>query len=163
MRYMRLRVERDGSVTLSLPFFVSYARGRKFLEDKAGWIREKLRDLSLRPESILRQGSAADYRDSREAAQRLVEERLVYFQQFYDAAWKRVSIRDQKTRWGSCSRAGHLSFNYRLLHLPPHLANYVIVHELCHLLEFNHSPRFWALVARTFPDHCALRRELRLL
>ncbi|MEK9151145.1 MAG: SprT family zinc-dependent metalloprotease [Patescibacteria group bacterium] len=160
---MRIVVRRDGSVLLTLPFFVSYERGRRFFESKAGWIREKIADLAERPDHILRRGGVREYRESREAACRLVEERLAHFQEIYRVSWKRVSIRNQKTRWGSCSHGGSLSFNYRLISLPPHLADYVIVHELCHLLELNHSPKFWALVARTFPDYLSLRRELRLL
>lgn len=156
-------MRRDGSVTLTLPFFVSAKRGRLFLESKEEWIREKMRNLAERPDDILRRGGIREYRASREAARRLVEERLAHFQEIYRVSWKRVSIRNQKTRWGSCSQKGGLSFNYRLMLLPSHLADYVIVHELCHLSELNHSPEFWALVARTFPDHRALRRELRLL
>jgi len=74
-----------------------------------------------------------------------------------------VSIRNQKTRWGSCSRQKNLSFSYRLFLLPPRFCDYVIVHELCHLKEMNHSPKFWALVARTFPDYKKLRREMKAL
>lgn len=162
-RHVRITVRRDGNVTLTLPFFVSAKRGRLFLESKKEWIREKIRNLAEQPDHILRRGGVREYRESREAARRLVEERLAYFQEFYKVTWKRVSIRNQKTRWGSCSHGGSLSFNYRLISLPPHLADYVIVHELCHLSELNHSPEFWALVARTFPDYRALRRELRLL
>ena len=162
-KHLRIIVRGDGSVSLTLPFFVSVRRGRKFLESKERWIQEKIRDFALRPDTILCRGGVREYRDSREAARRFIEERLVHFQKFYEVTWKQVSIRNQKTRWGSCSRAGRLSFNYRLLLLPPHLADYVIVHELCHLLELNHSPKFWALVAQTFPDYRVLRRELKLL
>ncbi|MFZ2299859.1 MAG: SprT family zinc-dependent metalloprotease [Candidatus Moraniibacteriota bacterium] len=160
-KHLRIIVRGDGNVTLTLPLFVSVRRGRQFLESKEQWIREKIRDLAMRPDTILRRGSAREYRDSRETARRFVEERLSYFQKFYKVIWKQVSIRNQKTRWGSCSRASRLSFNYRLLSLPPHLADYVIVHEMCHLSELNHSPKFWALVACTFPDYRALRRDLR--
>ncbi|NBS67881.1 M48 family peptidase [bacterium] len=66
-----------------------------------------------------------------------------------------------RTRWGSCSKRGNLNFNYRILFLPPHLADYLIVHELCHLKEFNHSPRFWALVAQGCPNYHACKKELR--
>lgn len=162
-RQLRITLSRDGSVGLSIPTFVSYERGRLFLESKAEWIREKIRALALRPETILLRGSAEEYQANREAARKLIETRLAYFQECYGVSWKRVSVRNQKTRWGSCSREGNLSFNYRLLYLPPHLADYVIVHELCHLLEFNHSPKFWALVGRSIPDYRELRRELRLL
>ncbi len=66
-----------------------------------------------------------------------------------------------KTRWGSCSKKKNLNFNARIAQLPDHLIDYVIVHELCHLIEFNHSAKFWALVAQTIPDPQNCRRELR--
>lgn len=162
-RHLRLTVHRDGSVILALPFFVSYKKGQEFLESKMGWIREKLKEFASQPDNLLLRGSVKEYRASRRAARKLIVERLNYFQKVYTGRWKRVSIRNQKTRWGSCSRSGNLSFNYRLLLLPSHLCDYVIVHELCHLIELNHSPKFWALVARTFPDYKDLRHELRLL
>lgn len=80
---------------------------------------------------------------------------------YYGVTWGRVTIRNTVSRWGSASRAGNLNFNYRVLFLPPHLAEYVLVHELCHLRELNHSPRFWALVAETIPDWKERRRALR--
>jgi predicted metal-dependent hydrolase len=162
-RHIRLAVHRDGRVILTLPFFVSYKRGRVFLESKVEWIREKVKNFAAQPQQLLYRGGAKEYTASRAQALQLIEERLEYFKHIYPAQWKRVSIRNQKTRWGSCSRAGNLSFNYRLLLLPPHLRDYIIVHELCHLVEMNHSQHFWALVARTFPDYKNLRKELRLL
>jgi predicted metal-dependent hydrolase len=73
----------------------------------------------------------------------------------------RVSIKEQKSRWGSCSRAGNLNFNWRLLLAPLPVLDYVVVHELAHLKEANHGPRFWALVAGVCPDHRVHRRWLR--
>lgn len=73
----------------------------------------------------------------------------------------RVSIRRQRTRWGSCSKKGTLSFNHRLCLLSPVLQEYVLVHEVCHLLAFDHSRRFWALVEQKVPRWHVLRRELR--
>jgi predicted metal-dependent hydrolase len=72
-----------------------------------------------------------------------------------------VRIRDQKTRWGSCSAQGRINLNWRLALAPVVVADYVIVHELCHLRELNHSPRFWQLVEKWVPDHAVHRRWLR--
>ena len=102
-----------------------------------------------------------DYALHKKNARTLAEERLVHFNSLYHFSYDRISIRNQKTRWGSCSKKGNLSFNYRIVLLPPHLADYIIVHELCHLEVFNHSKQFWDMVARTIPAHRELRRELR--
>lgn len=73
----------------------------------------------------------------------------------------RLTLRDQRTRWASCSRSGSLSFNWRLIMAPPEVLDYVVIHELAHLREMNHSPRYWRLVARHCPDHRAHRQWLR--
>lgn len=67
--------------------------------------------------------------------------------------YNRITVRDQKTKWGSCSRKGNLSFNWRLVLFPPHVLRYIVIHELCHLRHFDHSPAFWNLVARHVPDY----------
>lgn len=102
-----------------------------------------------------------DYIKNKEKTRSLVLERLEFFNRSYSFYYNRVSIRDQHTRWGSCSKKANLNFNYRLIHLPAHLSDYVIVHELCHLEEMNHAKSFWDLVAKTFPNHRELRRELK--
>ncbi len=92
----------------------------------------------------------------------IVGERLTFFNQAYNFTYKRIFVRDNRSRWGSCSAAGNLNFNLRLTLLPPELQDYVVIHELCHLGELNHSPRFWALVARTQPHFKKIRKILRL-
>ena len=91
----------------------------------------------------------------------LVKERLEYFNQFYNFKYGRVAIRNQKTRWGSCSKKGNLNFNYKIVLLTSKQSDYIIVHELCHLKEFNHSGSFWSLVAETVPDYKEIRSSLR--
>lgn len=97
----------------------------------------------------------------RVSARVFVHHRLLVLNELYGFAYNRVAIRNQRTRWGSCSKRGNLNFNYRIASLPLHLADYVIVHELCHLMEFNHSQKFWDMVSRAIPDHRERRRELR--
>lgn len=97
----------------------------------------------------------------RESARALAHDRIRKLNAGYDFSYRRISIRNQKSRWGSCSKRGNLNFNYRIALLPPHLADYIIVHELMHLQELNHSPKFWNLVAHVIPNHRECRKELR--
>ncbi|MHB8345682.1 MAG: M48 family metallopeptidase [Acidiferrobacterales bacterium] len=97
----------------------------------------------------------------RNAARIHVSERMDHFATLVGRSPVRLSIRGQKTRWGSCSALGTISINWRLMQAAPELLDYVVVHELCHLLHRNHSLRFWREVARIVPDHLRLRRELR--
>lgn len=88
-------------------------------------------------------------------------ERLRHFAPRLDLAPPALGLSSARTRWGSCSRAGGIRINWRLIHLPAHLGDYVVVHELAHLHEMNHSPRFWAQVARAYPAWQVARAELR--
>lgn len=110
---------------------------------------------------IVRRSSRTRHALARERARALVAARLAHYAPAYGIFFGRIFIRDQKTRWGSCSSRGNLNFNWRIAMLPPALADYVVVHELCHLIEFNHSPKFWALVGRAVPEYKQLRRHLR--
>lgn len=100
------------------------------------------------------------YLAHKEAARDFVDLKLKTLNMYYGFSYGRVAIRDQQSRWGSCSKKGNLNFNYRLLYLPEPLADLVIVHELCHLKEFNHSADFWKLVAETIPDFEIRRKAL---
>ena len=97
----------------------------------------------------------------RKQAKQLVMERLEHFNLFYNFSYKKVFIKNQKTRWGSCSTNRNLNFNYNILFLPTHLQDYLVVHELCHLQEMNHGQDFWNLVARQIPDYKNCAKELR--
>ncbi len=97
----------------------------------------------------------------REQARRFVQNRIAHFNNFYNFKVNRIAIKNQTTRWGSCSSRGNLNFNYKIIYLRPALADYLIVHELCHLGELNHSKRFWALVCKTIPDYVRINKELR--
>jgi predicted metal-dependent hydrolase len=96
----------------------------------------------------------------RQAARAILRERVTALNKPTGYAWSRIRIADQTTRWGSCSTRGTLSFNWRLLMAPPEVLDYVVIHELAHLKEMNHSPRFWALVEAQCPDY---KRQARWL
>lgn len=97
----------------------------------------------------------------KELAREVVHERLQHFNTLYQFEYKRVAIKNQKTCWGSCSEYGNLNFNYKVIFLPEPIMDYVIVHELCHLVELNHSPAFWAHVERVLPDYKERKKLLR--
>lgn len=97
----------------------------------------------------------------REQARTLVENRISYFNKFYNFEINRIAIKNTRTRWGSCSSKKNLNFNYKIIYLKPELADYLIVHELCHLGQLNHSKKFWSLVFKTVPNHVKINKELK--
>jgi len=108
-------------------------------------------------------GGRSKYLKHKEEARHLILSRLLHFNQFYNFTYNRVAIRDQKSRWGSCSSKKNINFNYRILFIPPELADYIIVHELCHLGQMNHSRDFWNLVSKTIPDFRQKRAKLKAI
>lgn len=162
-RRLRLSVSAGGALAISAPYWVSGSFIERFLQTHAEWIGEKVKLFERIGRSPLAHGGKREYARYKEAARGLAEARLAAFNESYGFHYQQISIRNQKTRWGSCSRRGNLSFNYRIALLPPALADYVILHELCHLGAFDHSARFWALLERTMPDYRDRRRALRKL
>ncbi|MBX4192386.1 M48 family metallopeptidase [Candidatus Parcubacteria bacterium] len=112
---------------------------------------------------LLLRRNRRQYLKVKEDARMLVHARVAYFNLHYKSPVKKIFIKNHKSRWGSCSSKGNLNFNYKILYLPPVMQDYIIVHELCHLHQFNHSPKFWALVAQTVPNHRTIRAALRKL
>jgi predicted metal-dependent hydrolase len=161
-RHLRLSISADGRVLLTRPFWVSEKKALNFLESKKVWLEEKWQELQMKPDNYFRRGGRLDYLKYKETARALVVAKIEHFNSLYKFSFSRISIRDQRSRWGSCSKNGGLNFNYRLVFLPEELLDYLVVHELCHLGELNHSPAFWRLVERSIPDYSRRRRALRL-
>ena len=156
---MRLSVQAGGAVVLTVPHRVDVGTIERFLAKHTEWISRasaKMRQLKALPVSGRR-----DYLKHKEVAREFICERVAHWNQLYQFPHSRIAIKNTKRLWGSCSRKGNLNFSYALLFLPRELADYVVVHELCHLKEHNHSRAFWALVAKVLPMHHELRRELR--
>lgn len=93
-------------------------------------------------------------------AHQVLADRLFDWSERMNLPYKKVQIRRQQTRWGSCSSQGHINLNAKLMFLPAECIDYVIVHELCHLVHMNHSRRFWALVAKHYPNYKAAKYRL---
>jgi predicted metal-dependent hydrolase len=91
----------------------------------------------------------------------IVEEGVEEYNKFYNFEYNRIAIKDNRTNWGSCSTKGNLNFNWKLIFAPLEVIDYVIVHELCHLKEHNHSKHFWDLVAEQIPNHKLYRKWLK--
>jgi hypothetical protein len=90
-----------------------------------------------------------------------VEHFMAHYGPYHGITIGKIAIRNQKSRWGSCSKKGNLNFNYKLAFLSPEVRDYIIVHEICHIKEFNHGKDFWALVGEMMPEYKALRKQLR--
>ena len=160
---IRITVYHDSRVIITSPKYVSENVIEKFIQSKALWIFNKTTHFMNNPKTILRSGGGRDYREYKEKALKIVHERLFHFNTEYNFTWKNVTIKNTKGRWGSCSKKGNLNFSYKLALMPRELMDYVVVHELCHLREMNHSEKFWNLVARTFPHYKVLRKELKTM
>ena len=159
-RRMRLTVYCNGSFVVTVPKDTSATLVEKLLHEKGMWIIKKIEYFKNLGIPKLRISSTKQYEQFKEEAVHLAEKRVRYFNESYGFSYKKINIKNQKTRWGSCSRKGNLNFNYKIALLPQRLADYIIVHELCHLGAFNHSQKFWNLIARTMPNHAELRKEL---
>ncbi len=158
---MRIAVYGDASVVVTLPCGAYDHAAEKFLQVKASWLLDKISYFKSRGIVNILKNGQREFRKNKEAALRLAEARVDYFNAIYKYKFNKIAIKRQKTRWGSCSRQGNLNFNFKILFLPPPIADYIIVHELCHLKEFNHSKKFWALVRETVPDYPDLKKALR--
>jgi predicted metal-dependent hydrolase len=124
------------------------------------WVSQDKLEFGLADDASLRE-RGLDW--MRRQALRFFRERVAVLSQALGLCVSKVGLSDAQTRWGSCGANGRVLLNWRLMLLPPHLIDYVVAHELAHLRELNHSPRFWDIVASLYPDHRSARRELNAL
>jgi predicted metal-dependent hydrolase len=125
------------------------------------WFVVRKRIVRRRRPRVATAKSKIEFKELSPIARALVHERLDHFNRYYGYIYGKVFIRNTRTRWGTCSSKSNLGFNYRIAKLPTALTDYIVVHELCHLAELNHSPQFWALVAKTMPDWKVRRKALQ--
>jgi predicted metal-dependent hydrolase len=154
-----IRVLPGGKVITTRPVWATEAAVLRFLASKREWIARAVGKMSKK--KVLAGSAAMGFKNNQRTAKAFVEEKVAKLNQVYGFMIGKIRVKDQASRWGSCSAKGNLNFNYRIVSLPDDLAEYVVVHELCHIKELNHSRAFWDLVALTVPDHRARRKELR--
>jgi predicted metal-dependent hydrolase len=153
-RYL-LRVDQDGRVRVTIPRGGSRREADAFARRHVAWIarqRARLDRPALAPEDRDR------YRAHAGAA---LPARLLELAHIHGLRVARISIRNQRTRWGSCGKDGHICLNWRLIRMPDAVRDYVLIHELMHLRRMDHSPEFWRLVGDACPDYRDARAWLR--
>ncbi len=153
---LAVQIRADGTVIARAPLRMPKDRILYFLSEKASWIRMQQGRMQER-ENMRQQArihlDAAQEKELRERAKSVLAQRTAYFARQVGVTYGRITVRDQKTRWGSCSQTGNLNFNFRLILAPPEVLDYVVVHELCHRRQMNHSAQFWQEVAQVLPDY----------
>jgi predicted metal-dependent hydrolase len=157
---LKLKIRRDGEILVTAPSRLSKIHIDAFVSEQAPWIIEKLHYLNSLPQPNIKV-QKEDYKRYKERARSLVKKHILKLNEHYKFSFNSVSIRDQKTRWGSCSSKKNLSFSYKIALIPEIFVEYIVAHELCHLQEMNHGPQFWNLVAQTIPEYKRIQEELR--
>lgn len=155
-----LKVKTDGSVVVRAPVRLAKYRIAQFVKNHEAWIltQQNKAEVYRRNVHVI---TDEERREGIAGAKKIFPERATYFAKRMGVTYNRITIREQKTRWGSCSSAGNLNFNWKLVLMPPELLDYVVVHELAHRREMNHSPRFWAVVEKELPDYRERREKLK--
>ena len=158
-RYV-IRVRPDGSVRVTLPRWGSRRHAELFAEQQRSWI-ERQRAHVLERAARRHPYTSEALKEFRLRAVRELPVRLMRLAEFYGLQVARISVRNQRSRWGSCSPSGHICLNWRLVLMPDAVCDYVLIHELMHLRRLDHSRHFWRLVAHACPDYEDSRRWLR--
>lgn len=164
-RTLSLQVKHDGRVIVRAPYRATLSEIRNFVRKNAGWLQKHLekaqKELEKEAASPQDPLTMEEIQKLADEALRIIPARVAHFAPLAGVSYGRITIRNQKTRWGSCSARGNLNFNCLLMLAPPEILDYVIVHELCHRKEMNHSPRFWAEVARIIPSYKSCEKWLK--
>lgn len=156
---LALQMDQNGRLVVRAPKRVSSQKIREFVESHWDWVEKKQRDLQQK--TALPECTPEEEEFYRKQAARVLAKRTAYFAERMGISYGKITIRGQKTRWGSCSSKGNLSFNWRLMLCPPEIQDYVVVHELAHRKVMNHSREFYLEVDKILPDYGERQRWLK--
>jgi len=142
-------------VVVRAPLRMSNREIERFVQQNEDWIQKNLKKAqeNRKEEEQIVPLTETEVKELADKACQLIPERVRYYASLVGVTYGRITIRNQKSRWGSCSAKGNLNFNVGLMLAPPEVLDYVVVHELCHRKEMNHSPRFWVEVGKLIPDY----------
>lgn len=156
-RTIAIQVNPDLTVTVRAPKRVTQREIQRILREKDPWIQKHIEKMKVKKsqcETMEKEPlTDAELVELKKRAQEYIPKRVEYFANIMSVEYGRITIRNQKTRWGSCSSRGNLNFNCLLMLTPPEVIDYVVVHELCHRKEMNHSKAFWREVEKVMPDY----------
>ena len=158
---LRLAVYGDGNLIVTIPRIFPSFLIDKYIVAKSQWIISKFdffEKLNKKKKILF---TVDSYNDNKLKALDIITKRIVVLNKNHKYEFNKVTIKNQKTCWGSCSLKKNLNFNYKVIFLPPKIRDYIIIHELCHLKEFNHSQKFWKLVATFMPNYELLIKQLK--
>ena len=160
-----IQVNSDLSVTVRAPRSVSEKDIEEILKKKEAWISKHIEKIKETKERVEAEPTEKLTREKvialAEEALKVIPERVEYFAKVIGVTYVKITVRNQKTRWGSCSSKGNLNFNCLLMLAPPEVLDYVVVHELCHRKQMNHSKAFWLEVEKVLPDYKEARKWLK--
>ncbi len=157
-----IQIKEDGRVVVRTPYSMSRVKAEQFIEERRDWILKNQKALKEKQDQkmvITQEMRKAGV----EKAMEIFPKRVEYYARLMGISYGRITIREQKTRWGSCSGRGNLNFNWKLTLMPPEILDYVVVHELAHRKEMNHSRDFWKIVEQVLPDYQKRRKRLKEL
>ena len=160
---MALEITPQCAVRVRAPLGMPEEEIRRFVQEKSDWILKHLAVMEKKAGELkeIRPMSVEELEALADRACQVIPERVRYFAPKVGVDYGMITIRNQKTRWGSCSARGNLNFNWRLILAPEEVLDYVVVHELAHRREMNHSKAFYAIVESVLPDYRQARRWLR--
>ena len=158
-RRILLRVMPQGNIRVTIPSKRHEQHARDFVQKNLHWIEDRKNKLSRQHQmpEITKYQKERRRRQLRKILTPMIDKAC----EFYNIKYEKLTFRQTTSRWGSCSMSKTLSFNLKLFYLPQHLQEYIVVHEVCHLLEHNHSADFWELVSKSVPDYKNKRNELK--
>ena len=161
-RGVKISIHADGHIVVTKSRRVSDAKVAELVHTKKEWIFEKQQEMLSRPKKYLAHYTKEDFLQYKKDALTLATKKVAQWNAIYQFPIQNISIRNQATRWGSCTKHRSIQFNYKIVFLPEYLVDYLVVHELCHLKQMNHSQDFWDLVGKTIPEYKTYRNELQL-